>query len=446
MKRPSDIQRAAKQDLDKKSGRNGRPTYTNSGNGDWASGSHDGRHKSKSTARDGKSDISGDRSAAPSTELDTGQDTRTGKGSEVEPKSPAKFIEDGSTLKSSSNRQVYGALDLGTNNCRLLVAKATRRGFLVVDAFSRIIRLGEGMSQTGILSEEAMSRTIEALKMCSWKMHRRGVSRSRLIATEACRSARNGPDFIERVRGETGLELEIITQETEARLAVSGCASLIDKKCEWSLVFDIGGGSSELIWLDLSRRQQNWSRSLSDRLDIQNCVVAWTSIPVGVVTLAEKFGGTNVDDNCYEAMVQDVMEPLQVFESRHNIAGKLNQGNAHFLGTSGTVTTLAGVHLKLPFYDRRRVDGTWLSDGDIRDVSRQLLSLDYERRVKQPCIGEERADLVLAGCAILEALIRTCPCDRLRVADRGLREGILTTLIAEDRLPGNGAQASASEH
>ena len=431
MKRPSDNQRAARQDLEKKSKRNGRSKNTNSGNGDWESSPRAGRYKSKSTARDGRSDFSDDRSAE--------------RGKDTDPGSQPKFSKDDSLQKPLPNRQIYGALDLGTNNCRLLVAKATRRGFLVVDAFSRIIRLGEGMSQTGILSEEAMGRTIEALKMCSWKMHRRGVSRSRLIATEACRSARNGSDFIERVRSETGLELEIITQETEARLAVSGCASLIDKKCEWSLVFDIGGGSSELIWLDLSRRQQNWSRSLSDRLDIQNCVVAWTSIPVGVVTLAEKFGGTHVDDNCYEAMVQDVMEPLQTFESRHGIAGKLKQGNAHFLGTSGTVTTLAGVHLKLPYYDRRRVDGTWLSDDDIRNVSSQLLSLDYERRVKQPCIGEERADLVLAGCAILEALIRIWPCDRLRVADRGLREGILTTLIAEDRLPGNDASVPMSD-
>lgn len=329
----------------------------------------------------------------------------------------------------------YGALDLGTNNCRLLVAKPTRRGFMIVDAFSRIIRLGEGVSRSGILSEQAMDRTIEALKLCSEKMQRRGVNRSRQIATEACRVAKNGQHFIKRVGEETGLELEIVSRETEARLAVSGCASLLDKRCQWALVFDIGGGSSELIWLDLSRRKRKWRHSLSDRIDAQNCIVAWTSLPIGVVTLAEKFGGKDVDSQKFEHMVNDVIAPLESFESKHNILQHITTDNAHFLGTSGTVTTVAGIHLDLPSYDRRRVDGSWLSDRDVRAVTDDLLMMTYDQRVAQPCVGIDRADLVLAGCAILEALIRIWPCHRLRVADRGLREGILATLIAEDNFP-----------
>jgi exopolyphosphatase/guanosine-5'-triphosphate,3'-diphosphate pyrophosphatase len=327
---------------------------------------------------------------------------------------------------------IYGALDLGTNNCRLLIAKPSRRGFLVIDAFSRIIRLGEGVVKSGRLSEAAMSRTIEALKVCAEKMHRRAVTRSRLIATEACRIAGNRDEFIERARREAGLSIEIVTQETEAKLAVSGCASLIDRNCDFTLVFDIGGGSSELIWLDLARLGRPWRRTLHDRLDVQACIAAWTSLPIGVVNLAERHGGREVTPESYEAMVQDVMAGIAAFEKTHRFGERIAKARAHFLGTSGTVTTISGIHLKLPVYERARVDGCWLSARDVRKVSNDLIAMTYAERVAQPCIGHERADLVLAGCAILEALLRIWPCQRLRVADRGLREGILATLMAED--------------
>ncbi len=327
---------------------------------------------------------------------------------------------------------VYGALDLGTNNCRLLVAKPSRRGFQVIDAFSRIIRLGEGVSQTGVLSEAAMSRTLEALKVCSNKMLRRDVRRARLIATEACRVAKNGGDFVGRVRRETGLDLEVISRETEARLAVAGCASLIDRECDWALVFDIGGGSSELIWVDLRRIAPSRRHTMSERVRVQNAIAAWTSLPVGVVTLSERYGGCHVDESLFEAMVADVLLKLDAFEKAHGISRQIAGGGAHLLGTSGTVTTVAGVHLGLPCYTRSKVDGCWLSDAEVRTVISKLLTLSYEGRAAQPCIGPERADLVLAGCAILEAMMRLWPCERLRVADRGLREGILANLIAED--------------
>jgi exopolyphosphatase/guanosine-5'-triphosphate,3'-diphosphate pyrophosphatase len=333
--------------------------------------------------------------------------------------------------RRASPTAIYGALDLGTNNCRLLVAKPSRRGFLVIDAFSRIIRLGEGVLKSGALSETAMKRTIDALKVCAEKMRRRGVTRSRLIATEACRIAANGSEFIQRARGESGLAIEIVTQETEARLAVSGCASLIDRNCDYTLVFDIGGGSSELIWLDLARLGP-WGRTLHDRVDVQACIAAWTSLPIGVVNLAERHGGREVNPQSYEAMVEDVIAGISPFEKTHRFAERIKGKRAHFLGTSGTVTTISGIHLKLPVYERARVDGCWLSAYDVRKVSNDLMGMSYAQRVAQPCIGHERADLVLAGCAILEALLRTWPCQRLRVADRGLREGILATLMAED--------------
>lgn len=328
------------------------------------------------------------------------------------------------------NDHIYAALDLGTNNCRLLVARPSRRSFHVIDAFSRIIRLGEGLGHSGVLSETAMARTLDALDVCADKMHRRGVTRSRLIATEACRIARNGEAFIERVYKHTGMALEIVGRETEARLAVSGCATLIDRQSDGALVFDIGGGSSELIWIDFfGRALQN----RPDRVDVQDCVKAWTSLPLGVVTLSEKFGGRFVDEATFDAMVAHVLELLDPFEREHQIAKQLQRRGAHLLGTSGTVTTVAGIHLGLKVYDRNRVDGCWLKSDDVRKVTARLLATNYDGRVAEPCIGKDRADLVLAGCAILEALMRTWPCERLRVADRGLREGILSLLIAEDR-------------
>ncbi|MEM1307552.1 MAG: Ppx/GppA phosphatase family protein [Pseudomonadota bacterium] len=329
---------------------------------------------------------------------------------------------------------IYGALDLGTNNCRLLVARPSRRGFVVLDSFSRIIRLGEGLGASGALSEAAMARTIQALRICASKMRRNSVSRARLVATQACRMASNGAEFVERVQRQTGLELEVLSQENEARLAVAGCATLLDRDCDMALVFDIGGGSSELVWLDLSGRGDGPSIGTRGALS-EARMVAWTSLPVGVVTLAERFDGRAVTPQSFEAMVADVLVALEPFERQYGMRERIRDSRVHFLGTSGTVTTVAGIRLQLPRYDRRQVDGCWLATEDAREVTARLLAQSYEQRCAEPCIGRERADLVLAGCAILEALLRLWPTERLRVADRGLREGILSTLMAEDGFP-----------
>ncbi|MGO8955430.1 MAG: Ppx/GppA phosphatase family protein [Rhodomicrobium sp.] len=336
---------------------------------------------------------------------------------------------------------IYGALDLGTNNCRLLVARPSRRGFFVIDAFSRIIKLGEGVTHSGLLSEEAMVRTIAALKVCSAKMGRRGVTRSRLVATEACRVARNGAEFIARVKCETGLSLEIIGRETEARLAVSGCASLIDKQSDFALIFDIGGGSSEFVWLNLTQGRRSKRISIEDRLRIQESIEAWTSLPFGVVTLAERFGNSFVEGHQFEDMVRFVQAKLLPFSDGNGIAEKISGSDAHLLGTSGTVTTIAGVYLGLSEYHRAKVDGCWLSTESIRQVSKRIATMNYQERAAEPCIGMERADLILAGCAIMEAMLRIWPVRSLRVADRGLREGILATLIAEDVMQERGRAA-----
>ncbi len=319
---------------------------------------------------------------------------------------------------------VFAALDLGTNNCRLLVAVPTRYGqFRVIDAFSRIVRLGEGLSSSGRLGDAAMDRAVEALKICGDKLSHRKIRRARLIATEACRSAANGAEFLSRVSSEAGLELEIIDRQTEARLAVSGCGSLIERDTQGVVLFDIGGGSSEIALIDLSGRR-------SQRL--ANHIVSWTSLPVGVVSLAERFGGRAVTRETFAAMVDDVASHLDAFEGRDRLKHVVAGSKFHLLGTSGTVTTLAGVHLDLERYDRRRVDGLWMDRDSVDAMVERLVGWDFQQRVANPCIGADRADLVLAGCAILEAIRAVWPAERLRVADRGLREGILSELMADE--------------
>jgi exopolyphosphatase/guanosine-5'-triphosphate,3'-diphosphate pyrophosphatase len=314
----------------------------------------------------------------------------------------------------------YAALDLGTNNCRLLVARPTPNGFRVVDAFSRIIRLGEGVAASGRISEAAITRAVEALLICREKMRARGVARARLIATEACRAADNGQEFRARVAAESGLELEVIDSATEARLAATGCTELFDPAANGIILFDIGGGSSELVRL---KRSQPGHRG-PPTPDI----AGWVSLPVGVVTLAERYGGKTVSREVYDAMVGEVAAFVDRFAADHR--GELD--SFHMLGTSGTVTTIAGVYLRLQRYDRRRVDGCWLSDGEISRVVAELMAMSFDERAANPCIGAERADLVLAGCAILDAIRRAFPCQRLRVADRGLREGMLVEMMRED--------------
>jgi|SRR5579871_5611967 exopolyphosphatase/guanosine-5'-triphosphate,3'-diphosphate pyrophosphatase len=314
----------------------------------------------------------------------------------------------------------YAALDLGTNNCRLLIARPTADGFRVIDAFSRIIRLGEGIAASGRISEAAIARAVEALLICRDKMRARGVKRARLIATEACRAAENGEAFRARIAEQAGLDLEIVDSATEAKLAAAGCTELFDPAATGVILFDIGGGSSELVRLG----RPNGVRRGPPRPDI----VGWASLPVGVVTLAERYGGTVVPRETYNAMVEEVAVFVEKFAAAHR--GDLR--GFHMLGTSGTVTTIAGVFLRLKRYDRRRVDGCWLSDDDVSRVVAELMAMSFEQRAANPCIGAERADLVLAGCAILDAIRRAFPCPRLRVADRGLREGMLVEMMRAD--------------
>ena len=333
----------------------------------------------------------------------------------------------------------FAALDLGTNNCRLLIATPAGWGFRIVEAFSRIVRLGEGLSISGRLDEAAMARTLDALQVCSERIARRGVVRLRAVATQACRQAANGDAFIAEVARRTGLKLEIITPREEAQLSVVGCLNLIDHSAAAALVVDVGGGSTELSWVDLrdGGLQRLGGRIVPERLPIR----AWLSVPVGVVTLAERFPETApASDAWFRTMVEHMKGHILRFRHAEHLRPVFASGRAHLIGTSGAITSLAGMHLGLARYDRSRVDGLWLTHSDCSSAAEQLMGLAPQARAAQPCIGPDRADLVLAGAAILQAVQEVWPCQRVRVADRGLREGILLSLVSDQALRGTEEQ------
>jgi exopolyphosphatase/guanosine-5'-triphosphate,3'-diphosphate pyrophosphatase len=328
---------------------------------------------------------------------------------------PAKL---GPPERRAAQRHTYGAIDLGTNNCRLLVARPTGGSFTVVDAFSRVVRLGEGLSQTGQLAQDAMDRAVAALEICAEKLRRRNVSLSRSVATEACRRAANGRMFVERVRRETGIVLDIIEPQEEARLAVLGCHKLLGPGDGPALIFDIGGGSTELV--------------LVDQGDGGPQIRAWWSAPWGVVSLTESEGREAIDGKDRLAAYKRMRERVRHAFARFADMLPEPRDDIRLLGTSGTVTTLASVHLALPSYDRRAVDGLQVPIDAMQKISTMIAGMDYEERAALPCIGRDRADLVVAGCAILEAILEIWPAHTLGVADRGIREGILRSLMARD--------------
>jgi exopolyphosphatase/guanosine-5'-triphosphate,3'-diphosphate pyrophosphatase len=316
-------------------------------------------------------------------------------------------------------RQAYAAIDLGTNNCRLLIARPADENFVVIDAFSRVVRLGEGLSQNGRLSDEAMDRAVGALRVCSDKLRKRNVHLARSVATEACRRAENGEAFIERVRDETGIALDIISAQEEARLAVLGCHILLEDGIGPAVIFDIGGGSTELVLIEPGAPVPR--------------IVDWQSVPWGVVSLSETVGDEQEDEGLrlqrYARMKSLVSDAFAEFAQR--IAAHRTP-DLRLLGTSGTVTTLASLHLELPQYDRRVVDGLIVLSSSMREISARLSAMGPSERRLLPCIGTERADLVVAGCAILESILDIWPAPRLGVADRGIREGILRSLMSAD--------------
>ncbi|TNC72026.1 Ppx/GppA phosphatase family protein [Rubellimicrobium roseum] len=345
--------------------------------------------------------------------------------------SPAPKIPDPATL--------YAALDLGTNSCRMLIAQPKGSGFHVVDSFSKSVQLGQGLEATGRLSRSAMARTIGAIGICKQKLGRHSVSRMRLVATEACRRARNGAQFLQQVRRETGLALEIIQPEEEARLAVISCAPLVSTRTEQLLVVDIGGGSTELVWIDLTSvpkrerpraimRLHAGFRQAPAPFPVAK-VVDWISVPLGVATLRDQFEDVQDDAARFALMSWYFEENLSAFAPS---ATQQSREGFQIIGTSGTVTTVAASHLGLKRYDRAKVDGLRMTSDQIDAVVKEYLALGPEGRRADPRIGRDRHELIMSGAAILQALMRLWPTDRLSVADRGLREGLLYAQMSAD--------------
>jgi exopolyphosphatase / guanosine-5'-triphosphate,3'-diphosphate pyrophosphatase len=322
---------------------------------------------------------------------------------------------------------VFAALDLGTNNCRMLMGTPSGEGFRVLDSFSRIVRLGEGLHQTGALSATAMERTLAALHACAARLQRRPVRKLRAIATEACRRAANGRAFLAQVKAETGLDVGIITAREEAELALESCAPLLRGRERRALLFDIGGGSTELAWVRLTEGRP--------------ALIGYVSLPIGVVTLAERWGSAGFSPDGFLAMVDDVVARLASFESIHCISREVRNGAVTLLGTSGTVTTLAGTVLGLQRYRRLLVDGAVLAAADADAALASLRGLGREGLIAHPCVGPDRVDFVLPGCAVFAAITRLWPAPQVIVADRGLREGMLLRMIRGER-PRRGARPS----
>ncbi|WP_324754890.1 Ppx/GppA phosphatase family protein [Roseovarius sp. Pro17] len=342
--------------------------------------------------------------------------------------------------KPPERSPLYAALDLGTNSCRMLIAEPRGSQFRVIDSFSKSVQLGAGLEKTGQLSRASIGRTIQALRVCQQKLKRHKVKSMRLIATEACRRADNGASFMARVRRETGLTLDVITPLEEAQLAVVSCAPLVSPETDQLLVVDIGGGSTELVWIDLTDVPRADRRRAIMRLHggFNTCraedgphvrVVDWISVPLGVATLRDQFRDVADDAARFALMSWFFEENLVEFAPYKS---EQTREGFQIVGTSGTVTTVAASHLNLKRYDRNRVDGLRMTSDEIDTVIRSYLTLGPEGRRLDPRIGLDRHALIMSGVAILQALLRCWPTDRLSVADRGLREGMLYAQMSAD--------------
>ncbi len=335
-------------------------------------------------------------------------------------------------------QKAYAAVDLGTNNCRLLIAKPTQSNFRVIDSYSSVVRLGAGLEATGRLSDESMQAAVEAIGVCARKMKAKSVKRWRCVATQACRQAENGEEFLQRVKDETGISLEVISPRVEARLAVMGCINLIDVNKDVALVVDIGGGSTELSWVDIRKLRQSGSYERVHRPPIS----AWASLPVGVVTLSEKVPEHDDRDTWYADMKALVRQAIEDANCQHRFTKTFKAGNGHMIGTSGTITSIGGIYQKLPFYQRNKVDGSWMPTSAAVGIARDMASRSPAERALEPCIGEDRARLLVAGCAITDVICEIWPTENIRVADRGLREGMLLGLMRRSQSLSSGKENS----
>lgn len=324
----------------------------------------------------------------------------------------------------------FAAIDLGTNNCRLMIARPLLfpvrpdNGIKVVDTFSRIVRLGENLSEHNLLTKEAISRTLSALRSCKKKMDRFETKFVRYVATEACRKADNTEEFLDMVRQETGFDIEVISNEEEAKLAFLGCSSLLSPDFEQAIVFDIGGGSTEFMWV----RRDDMS---PPELLCEHRIVDWLSLDKGVMNLSEKFGGAAFAEMYFEELVAHLVGALKAFDRKNKISEAVAEGRVQMLSTSGTLTTLAALHIGLNHYERSKIDGVTFAVDDLRAACQKILAMRPSERFANGCIGPDRSDYIISGCAIFEAICMLWPLSTITIADRGVREGIILSLMQQ---------------
>lgn len=311
----------------------------------------------------------------------------------------------------------YAAIDLGTNSCRLVIAQPTPSSFKVVETFSKITRLGEGIINGNMLAKTAIKRTVSALKVCSAIMNEyQPMIRSRFVATAACRRALNCQEFEKIVKRETKLNMEVISSKEEARLAVVGCMPLLSRTIKRALVFDIGGGSTEISLARITESGKTY-------------IEGFVSLPYGVVTISEAFPAHDMTKLAYDTIIERTHKILREFEDKYKITEAIRNQEIQVIGTSGTVTVLGAVHLGLPRYNRAAVDGISLSGEELDKVIKRIKNMEHEGRCKHSCIGKTKADLTISGCAIVEALCSFWPILEVTIADRGIREGILLDMM-----------------
>lgn len=317
----------------------------------------------------------------------------------------------------SQDQRNYAAIDLGTTSCRLVIATPTPTSFRIVETFSKVTRLGEGIIKENELTKTAVKRTIVALKVCAGVLAEYApIYRYRYVATAACRRALNCTQFLDAVKRETGLSIEIISSKEESRLAVVGCVPLLNRNIRRALVFDIGGGSTEISLARVTNSGNTF-------------IEGFVSLPYGVVTISEAFPSADMTSLAYDTIIERTHKILAEFEEKYNILEAIRNQEIQVIGTSGTVTVLGAVHLNLPRYNRSAVDGLSILRQDIERAINKIKRLGDDGRKKHPCIGAQKADMTMAGCAIIESLCSFWPISEITVADRGIREGILLDLM-----------------
>lgn len=324
------------------------------------------------------------------------------------------------TPESRNDAQIqknYAAIDLGTTSCRLVIASPTPTSFRIVETFSKVTRLGEGIINDNELSRVAIKRTVNALKVCAGVINEYApIHRSRFVATAACRRAKNCKEFLDLVRKETGLNIETISSKEESRLAVVGCIPLLNRNIKRTLVFDIGGGSTEISLARVTNSGNTF-------------IEGFVSLPYGVVTISEAFPSKDMTNLAYDTIMERTHKLLKDFDEKYNIYEAIKNQEIQVIGTSGTVTVLGAVHLNLTRYNRSAVDGISITKQDIDRAIAKIKRLGDEGRKKHSCIGAQKADLTMAGCAIIEGLCSFWPIEEITVADRGIREGILLDMM-----------------